>query len=212
VLPSGSRRIRHTDAVYSRWLALTALSYAVLHHLGLLPDGLGAGPHDTRRADWLDLAVPWLVLVPAALTLRAARTDERTWWIFGAGALAYASGHGIHLAANSVGNAHPSDTAHLWDEVVGHAIWYAGVALVLLALARTMVGRDRPGWVGYLLALAVGLTWATNVMGGGPPMLAGFVAAFACVFGWQHRDGLPVVLLVGFAPVIPVLFAGQVVG
>ena len=25
-------------------LATTGLSYAVLHHLGLLPDGLGAGP------------------------------------------------------------------------------------------------------------------------------------------------------------------------
>jgi hypothetical protein len=198
--------------VYSRWLALTALSYAVLHHLGLLPDGLGAGPDDTRWADWLDLAVPWLVLLPAAMTLRAARPDERTWWVFGAGALAYVSGHGVHLAANSVGNAHPSDTAHLWDEVVGHAIWYSGVALVLLALARTMVGRDRPGLIGYLLAIAVGLTWATNALGGGPPVLAGFVAVLACAFGWRHRDGLPSVLLVGFAPVIPVLVVGQLVG
>lgn len=49
---------------YGRWLAVTALSYAVLHHLGLLPDGLGAGPDDTRWTDWLDLLVPWLVLVP----------------------------------------------------------------------------------------------------------------------------------------------------
>jgi hypothetical protein len=191
--------------VYSRWLALTALSYAVAHHLGLLPDGLGAGPDDTRWADWLDLLVPWLVLVPAALTLRAAPAPERTWWVFGAGALAYASGHGIHLAGNSVGNAHPGDTAHLWDEVVGHALWYAGVALVLVALARTMVGRDRPGWIGYVLALAVGLTWATNALGGGPDLLAAAVALVACVFGWRHRAGLPVVLLVGFAPVVPVL-------
>jgi hypothetical protein len=207
VLPSGSPRIRHTDAVYSRWLALTALSYVVLHHLGLLPDGLGAGPDDTRWTDWLDLAVPWLVLVPAALTLRADGAAERTWWIFGAGALAYASGHGIHLAANSVGNAHLSDTAHLWDEVVGHTIWYAGVALVLLALARTMVGRPRAGWVGYLLAVAVGLTWASNALGGGTQALAAIVAVITCGFGWRHRHDLPVVLLVGFAPVIPVLLA-----
>lgn len=194
-----------STTAYSRWLALTALAYAVLHHLGLLPDGLGAGPDDTRVADWLDLAVPWLVLLPAALTLRAAGADERTWWVFGAGAVAYVSGHGIHLAANSVGNAHPGETAHLWDEVVGHAVWYAGAAVVLVALARTMIGRDRPGVVGYLLAIAVGLTWASNAIGGGPDTLALLVAVAACAYGWRRRRELPVVLLVGFAPVIPVL-------
>ena len=50
--------------MYSRALAATALAYVVLHHLGLLPSGLGAGPDGTRWADWLDLAVPWLVLAP----------------------------------------------------------------------------------------------------------------------------------------------------
>jgi hypothetical protein len=113
--------------VYSRWLALTALSYAVLHHLGLLPDGSGAGPDDTRWTDWLDLAVPWLVLTPAALTLRADRAAGSTWWIFGAG-----------------------------------------------ALARTMMGRARPGMVGYPLAVAVGLTWASNAGGGNTELLVGF--------------------------------------
>jgi hypothetical protein len=198
--------------VYSRWLALTALSYAVLHHLGLLPNGLGAGPDDTRWADWLDLLVPWSVLLPAVLTLRAARADERTWWVFGAGALAYASGHGIHLAANSVGNARPSDTAHLWDEVVGHALWYAGVALVLAALARTMRGRERPGVVGYVLAVGVGLTWASNAFGGGTEVLAVVVALIACFVGWRHRGGLPIVLLVGFAPAVVALAVYPVVG
>ena len=38
---------------YSAALATAALSYAVLHHLGLLPDGLGSGPEGTRWADWL---------------------------------------------------------------------------------------------------------------------------------------------------------------
>ncbi|MBZ5737130.1 hypothetical protein [Nocardioides mangrovi] len=194
-------------SAYPRWLALTALAYAVLHHLGLLPDGLGAGPDDTRIADWLDLLVPWLVLVPAALTLRAAPADERTWWIFGAGALAYASGHGIHLAGNSVGNADPGETAHLWDEVVGHTIWYAGVTLVLVALARTMRGRERPGVVGYLLALAVGLTWASNAVGGGTEVLSLLVALAAAAWGWRHRRELGVVLLVGFAPAAVVLVA-----
>jgi len=139
--------------VYSRWLALTALAYAVVHHLGLLPGGLGAGPEGTRWADWLDLLVPWLVVAPAALTLSADRAGPRTWVLFGIGAGLYLSGHGIHLAANSVGNAAPSPTAHLWDERVGHLVWYAGVALVLAALTRTMRGRARPGPLGHVLAL-----------------------------------------------------------
>jgi hypothetical protein len=192
-------------AMYSRWLAVTAFAYAVCHHLGLLPDGLGTGPDDTRWADWLDLSVPWLVLVPAALTMRAAEAAPRTWAVFGAGAIAYVSGHGIHLAANSIGNADPGDTAHLWDEPVGHAIWYAGAALVVGALALTMVGRPRPRPVGYLLAVAVGLTWATNTLGGGPLVLGLLVAVGACAFGWVRRAELGVVLVVGFAPALVVL-------
>lgn len=190
---------------YGRRLALTALAYAVVHHLGLLPDGLGQGPDGTRWADWIDLLVPWLVLVPAAATVSAARPDPRTWILLGAGAIAYASGHGIHLAANSVGNAVPGDTAHLWDEVVGHALWYAGVALVLVALARTMVGRARPHPVGYVLALAVGLTWATNALGGGTTGFSLLAALAAVAWGWTKRRELGVVLLVGFVPAVGVL-------
>ena len=196
---------------HGRWLAVTALSYALVHHLGLLPEGLGDGPDGTRWADWLDLLVPWLVLVPAALTVASARPDPRTWVLLGAGAIAYASGHGIHLAANSVGNVDPGDTAHLWDEVVGHAVWYAGVALVLVALARTMVGRARPHPVGYLLALAAGLTWATNAVGGGTVWFGLAVALAATVWGWGRRRELGVVLLVGFLPATVFLVADLVI-
>jgi hypothetical protein len=197
--------------VYSRWLALTALAYAVVHHLGLLPGGLGAGPDGTRWADWLDLLVPWLVLAPAALTLSADRAGPRTWVLFGIGAGLYLSGHGIHLAANSVGNAAPSPTAHLWDERVGHLVWYAGVALVLAALTRTMRGRARPGPWGHVLALAVGLTWASNALGGGGLVLGLVVALPAAGYGWRHRRDLPVVLLTGFAPAVAVLAVAAVV-
>lgn len=195
------------STAYSRWLALTALAYAVVHHLGLLPGGLGAAPEDTQWADWLDVAVPWLVLVPAALTLRADRAGERTWAVFGAGGLLYASGHGIHLAANSVGNAHPNHTAHLWDEVVGHTLWYAGVALVVAALARTMTGRPRPGPLGYVLAVGAGLTWGSNALGGGTEVMSCVLAVVAGAVGWRRRRDLSVVLLVSAMASVLVLAA-----
>ena len=191
--------------MYSRALAITALAYAVTHHLGLLPSGLGAAPESTRWADWLDLAVPWLVLVPAAATVYAAEATRSTWVAFGAGAVAYASGHGIHLAANSVGNADPGQTAHLWDEVVGHYVWFAGVALVLAALASTMQGRPRPPALGYVLAVACGVTWATNALGGGTVWFSLIVAIVAAGAGWRARRGLGLVLLVGFVAAVVVL-------
>lgn len=193
---------------YSRALATTALSYGVLHHLGLLPDGLGTGPDGTRWADWLDLLVPWLVLAPAAWTMVAAEADRRTWLAFGMGALAYANGHGIHLAGNSVGNTAAGATAHLWDEVVGHAIWYAGVALIVGALADTMRGRPRPHPVGYPLAIGVGLTWASNAVGGGTVVPALLLLLVACWWGWRRRAELGVVLLVGAVPGV-VLLLGE---
>ena len=190
---------------YSRWLAATALAYAVLHHLGLLPSGLGSAPEGTQWADWLDLLVPWLVLTPAALTLRAAHPPTRTWVVFGAGVVAYASGHGVHLSANSIGNEDPGRTAHLWDEVVGHHLWYVGVALVVAALADTMTGRPRPGPVGNVLAVAVGLTWASNAVGGGTEVMSLVLAAVAAAYGWTRRRELGVVLLVAGLPAVAVL-------
>ena len=185
---------------YTRLLCATALAYTVLHHLGLLPSGLGAGPQGSRWADWLDLAVPWLVLVPAALALRTAEPPAHVWFLFGAGVVAYTSGHGIHLAANSVGNAAPGPTAHLWDEVVGHQVWFAGVVLVVAALAVTMSVRPRPPLLGYLLAIGVGMTWASNAVGGGTVVFSLLAALAAAAYGWVRRESLASVLLVGSLP------------
>ena len=196
--------------VYCWALAGTALSYALLHHLGLLPAGIGPALEGTRWADWLDLAVPWLVLVPAAVTMWAAPASTRSWAIFGAGVVAYSSGHGVHLAANSVSNASPGPTAHLWDEVVSHYVWFAGVALVLAALMHTMVGRSRPHPAGYVLAVAVGVTWATNAVGGGTVIVSFAVAIAASIFGWTRRRELVRVMLVGFLPAVAIL-AGELV-
>jgi hypothetical protein len=119
--------------------------------------------------------------------------------------IAYSSGHGIHLAANSIGNDRPGPTAHLWDEVVGHQVWFVGVALVLAALAMTMEGRPHPPPVGYLWSLAAGLTWARNAVGGGTVLFSLVVAVAAASFGWVHRRELGVVLLIGYLPAAAVL-------
>jgi hypothetical protein len=196
--------------MYRRALVWAGVAYVLCHHLGLLPSGLGPGPRDTRWADWLDLAVPWLVLAPPAVALRAAEVTARVWVVFGAGVTAYASGHGIHLAANSIGNAAPGATAHLWDEQVGHYVWFAGVALVLAALAVSMVDRPRPGPWGYALATAAGLTWATNAIGGGTVHFSLGVALVAVGFGWRHRRNLAGILWVGYLPAVVVLVGALV--
>jgi hypothetical protein len=198
--------------MYGRALAATALAYMVLHHLGLLPGGLGAAPDHTQWADWLDLAVPWLVLGPAAATMWAARPTNWAWAIFGVGVVAYASGHGIHLAANSIGNEHPDPTSHLWDEVVGHYLWFIGVALVLAALTLTMNDRPRPHPIGYLLAVGVGLTWASNAVGGGTVVFSLAVAIATSAYGWVRRRELGAVLLVGYLPAVVVLGVELAVG
>lgn len=193
--------------MYPRALLLTAVVYAVTHHLGLLPGGLGPGPEGTQWADWIDLLVPWVVLVPAAITLHAAEVAPRVWAVFGAGAVAYASGHGIHLAANSVHNADPGETAHLWDELVGHHVWFVGVALVFAVMAASMTGRPRAGLLGHAAALAVGLTWATNAVGGGTELFSLLVAVALAVVGWRRRRELAGVLLTGFGAAVVFLLA-----
>jgi hypothetical protein len=195
----------HAAPVYGRWLAVTAASYVVLHHLGLLPGGLGAAPDDTQWADWLDLLVPFLVLGPAAATLHAAGASARTWWVFGIGVVTYTTGHGIHLAANSVGNADPGPTAHLWDEVVGHYIWYAGVAIIVAALAATMRDRPRPTVIGWTLSALVGLTWASNALGGETAVSSFLLAVAASAYGWTRPRELSIVLTVAGATAAVVL-------
>lgn len=179
-------------------MALSAVAYNLLHHLGALPGGLGDAGGGTRWVDWLDLLTPYAVVGTALAALAVAGTDRRGWWLALLGAGAYVSGHGVHLAANSIGNVR-GDVApvHLWDEVVGHWLWYAGVALLVVALARAVPLPAAPS--SYALALATGLTWTTNALAGttGTGSLA--VAAGLAVWGRRRRqEGTGRLLLVAF--------------
>lgn len=190
-------------------VALCATAVSLTHHIGAVD--LGA-VGDVTVATLVDLATPWLVLGTALAALLAVRPDRTGWVLAGVGALAYTHGHGIHLAANSVSDETeaagrtPSDVTHLWDEVVGHYVWYAGLALVLLALARALVAEPRPrGLVPVALAVAVGTTWATNGLEGGTAV--GSLAVALAFVGWGARTRRTAgsLLLWAFVPAVTVL-------
>ena len=68
-----------------------------------------------------------------------------------------------------------------------------------------MPNRPRCGPIGYILALAVGLTWASNAVGGHTEVLSLAVAIVAAWFGSRHRRELGETLFVGFLPSAVVL-------
>jgi hypothetical protein len=168
----------------------------------------------TRATDWLDLMVPYAVLGPLGLAFAAAGLSRRRWWVAAGGAVMYASGHGIHLAANSIANLSPTGavetTAHLWDEVVGHLIWYAGAAL-LLAVAATVLTRLAPAPpMAHAVALAVGATWGTNAVGGGTSVLSAATALALVACGLRHQSSAALVLVPAFGLALAVILGAEV--
>jgi len=213
--PELNRRVSDDVPVRDRRaapLVVTAVAYSLAHHLGSLPDGLGAAGRGTRVADWLDLLVPFVVLLPALGALMSVGASRATYLWFAVGSWLYATGHGVHLSANSIGNADPSPTAHLWDEQVGHWVWFAGVAVIAATLAATLVERPVPRHaLAWLLAVAVGVTWGTNATGGEFTWAGVALAVLAAAWGWRHRhDGGALMTTVGAAGVVAVVVSAIV--
>ena len=210
-----------SDAVAARsWaeggrrpLGLLALTYGIFHHSGVLFARFGELPGtgavaSTRWADWLDLLTPFLVLLPAGWALARARADRKACVVFAVGVVTYVEGHGVHLAANSVGNVEPNPVAHLWDEVVGHSLLHVGVALVFSALIATFAARSclrRHGVVPVLLALAVGLTHATNALEGGTAIFGLVVAGGFVLWGCRTWRGNGHLLVYAYGPALAVI-------
>ncbi len=173
----------------ARWTALCAVAYNVLHHVGALPGGLGSAGGGTRWADWIDLLTPYAVVGTALAALAVAGTDRRGWWAALIGAGVYVQGHGVHLAANSISNVRgDAPPTYLWDEVLGHWIWYSGAALLIVALTRAVRPRVTP--VGVVLSVATGLTWTTNALEGTTAVGSLAVAVGLAVTALQRRDRL----------------------
>lgn len=182
-----------------RRLAWFGVTVIIGHHLGTLLGWLG-GPGDTRWADWVDLALPYLVVGCAAATLAAVPCGRRDWLLLVAAGLLYTQGHGIHLAANSIANVEPSDTVHLWDETVGHWLWYGGLAglVATLALALDAVPSPRNAW-SLALALAYGFTVFTNSVEGGTAALGLASGAVFVAWGLRRRRRVPELLVPTYA-------------
>jgi hypothetical protein len=188
-----------------RRLAWFAVAVIGGHHLGTALGPLG-GPGDTRWADWADLTVPYLVVGSAAATLAAVRPGRREWTALAAAGLLYTQGHGIHLAANSIANVEPSDAVHLWDETVGHWLWYAGLAGLIAALAQALdaVPSPRNAW-SLALAVAYGLTVFTNSVEGGTVALGLLSGAVFVAWGLRRRGRAPELLVPAYAVTIACL-------
>ncbi len=124
-------------------VALLAFAAApfVFHHLPSIAGG--------TAGDWIDLLTPFATVGAAGAALIALRAPPAAVAIGLVGALLYADGHGIHLAANSIRHEHPAggaeSRAHFWDERWGHIEWHSGwiVLAAAIALGEGLARRPR---------------------------------------------------------------------
>ena len=177
------------DKGVSALLMTAALAMVLTHWLRILPLGYRA-PGQTRWEDFADLLTPYLVAGPLLAVLARTGAGRRTWTAALLGAALFVQGHGVHLSANSIsyaqGDAAPT---YLWDEVVGHALWFIGLTVLILAVSHAL--RPLPitaGPVAAAISVAVGGTWAVNVIEGGHVPLGAGLAAALVLQGWRTRS------------------------
>ncbi len=164
-------------------LLLFALAVFVFHDLPVAVGG--------RAADGVDLVTPFAVIAAAAAVLAALGARGAALAVAVAVAVAaavlYVDGHGIHLAANSIGHealsGEAEDVTHFWDEEFGHIEWHLGWFGLIAAfcLAEREEGRLEP-ILAAATALPLGLTIFTNTVEGGTWWLA--LAAAAVFVPW----------------------------
>jgi hypothetical protein len=182
-------------------MAALAGSAIVFMQIGTIARPLG-DVGGVRAADWLDLLTPWAVVGAAAWVLLRRRAQTAgtgpgrvAWALLGLGGIAFAQGKGLHLAGNSVGNAGPvgraAELAHLWDESVGHWIWYVGLLVILVGVARAVLDGREPGLrtsgAGVALAVVAGFSLANTWIEGHTPWLGLAAAAGFCAVGVRRR-------------------------
>jgi hypothetical protein len=165
-----------------------ALAVAVFHHL---PSFVGE-----TAGDWVDLVTPFAVIGASALLL-VRRVPTLALLAALVGGILYVDGHGIHLAANSIGHEDPTgdakDVTHFWDEEWGHFEWHLG--LFVLIGSFCLAERARPErvdrWPAVVAALLLGWTFFTSTVEGGTWWLE--LAATAVFVPWAVLTRRPLV-------------------
>lgn len=184
-----------------RLLAASAVALVLTHWLRLAPLGYAA-PGATRIEDFVDLVTPYAVAGPALVVLARTGASRRSWAAALAGSAVFVQGHALHLSANSITYASGDQPpAYLWDEQVGHHLWFAGLVVLLLAVvraARSVPLRRAP----VSLSLLVGATWAANAIEAGAVPFGSALAAGLVLHGRstrRHATGAALVVAFSFS-------------
>lgn len=173
-------------------LAASAVALVLTHWLRLLPLGYQA-PGETRYEDFVDLLTPYVVAGPLLVVLARVRLRPAPWAAALVGAAMFVQGHGVHLSANSISYAQGSAApTYLWDEVVGHALWFVGLSILIVVVVHAVRSLPLPvGSGAWGLSIAVGVTWAANVVEAGHAPLGVALAVGLCGYGWRGRERAP---------------------
>jgi hypothetical protein len=184
------------------------LAVVIGMQIGPIAIPLGRTVDHTRYADFLDLLTPYAVLGTAAWVLAGLSARRSSWVVLAVGGVVFTQGHGLHLSANSVGNVVPGQTEHLWDEVIGHYVWYTGLALVVFALARELAPRALPTGrslaLAYLGAVGLGITIFDNLDEGGTVAAGSVMVAAFVWYGlrFRHTSGRLLAVAYGLTALI----------
>jgi len=171
-----------------RRLLLFALAVLVFHHV---PSFAG----DTA-GDWIDLLTPFAVVGAAAWVLWGVRAPVPALVLAFVAGVLYVDGHGIHLAANSIGHESPTGdverVTHFWDEEWGHFEWHLGLFGLVAALALAAGAAPLTRRVGIAVAVLLGFTFFTSTVEGGTWRLE--LIATAVLVPWALRVRRPVLV------------------
>jgi hypothetical protein len=168
----------------------------LFHHLPAL-----SGP----AGDWIDLLTPFAVITAAVGVLAAGAPTPAAVVVAFAAALLYVDGHGIHLAANSVDNAHPVGhahrVAHFWDERFGHFEVLAGWLGLLAAFCMAEGRRARLDVrIAVPTVALLGFTFFTSTVEGGTWFV--FLPATLPFLVWAGRSRRPLIVCTAAAMVV----------
>jgi len=160
-----------------------------------------------RYGDLLDLMLtPWIgVGVFALLYLFSPKASESPTGhknlyrvLFWTLSVLYVEGHGMHLAANSIGNNLVANTdarlvlsIFLFDEPIGHLLWLAGaigLALIAVAYQTSYPSRDqltrRQIWLILISGMLYGVSFALTIIEGQSALWAGPIVIGALIVIW----------------------------